>query len=87
MKENKASDSMIRRMDAILRLLLERLRETNEDLTIGDQLLILQDAGLTPAEAGNVLGIESTQLTKYVKAAKNQKLRKKVEKRRAKSRK
>ena len=71
-------------MDAILRLMLEAQKERNEELTIGDQLLILQDAGLSPSEAGKILGISSDQLTKYVVAAKNQKLKEKIEKKKRK---
>jgi hypothetical protein len=66
--------------------MLEDQRVRNEGLTIGDQLLILQDAGLAPSEAGKIFGIASQQLTPYVKTAKNQKLRRKLERKRRQGR-
>jgi uncharacterized protein YuzE len=80
-KENR-KDPVADRLDVVIRLLLEEQRDRHEDITIGDQILILEDAGLKPSEAGKILGIESTQLTKYVTAAKNKKLKDKLSKKR-----
>lgn len=71
-----------RRLDALIRITLEKHRDNDEELTVGDQILMLEDAGLLPSEAGSVLGIGSSQLTPYIKKAKNKKLRAKLAKKR-----
>jgi hypothetical protein len=86
MKEDESLDPIVRRIDAIIRLLLVNQRVADETMTTGDQLLILQDAGLSPSEAGRILGIASTQLSKYLKVAKNQQLKRKLEQKRGKGR-
>ncbi len=78
-------DPVVDRLDAAIRLMLEDQRDKNEDITVGDQILVLEDAGLSPAEAGKILGIDSGQLTKYIKKAKNKKLKIKLEKKKGKS--
>lgn len=71
-----------RRLDALIRIALESQKVRDEETTIGDQILMLEDAGLLPSEAGGVLGIDSGQLTPYIKKAKNKKLKAKMAKKR-----
>jgi hypothetical protein len=72
-----------RRLDALIRITLDSHKGQNEEINVGDQILMLEDAGLLPSEAGSVLGIDSRQLTKYVNKAKNKKLRAKLAKKRS----
>lgn len=57
-----------------MRLALEEQRERNEDLTIGDQILILQDSGLAQSQAARILGIAPNQVTSYLRNVSNKKL-------------
>lgn len=70
-----------RRLDALIRITLESEKNRDQTVTIGDQILLLEDAGLLPSEAGGVFGIDSGQLTPYIKSAKNKKLKAKLAKR------
>ncbi len=72
-----------RRLDAILRLVSDYLRE-NSDITIGDQILVMMDAGLGQGEAGKILGVPSNQIPSYLKKAKNQALLRKLKRRKKK---
>ncbi|MDV3278688.1 MAG: hypothetical protein LYZ69_09550 [Nitrososphaerales archaeon] len=65
------SESLLR---ALLRLALEEQRAKDEDLTIGDQILILQDAGLPQGQAASILGIPGNQVASYLRRATNKKL-------------
>jgi hypothetical protein len=80
MAENSKIDvtGIERRLDALIRIALDSRTDQDEEVNLGDQILMLEDAGLLPSEAGSVLGIDSGQLTKYIKNAKNNKLREKV---------
>jgi hypothetical protein len=73
-------DEISRRLDALIRLTLEHQRSHEDELTIGDQILILEDAGLSASEVGAIVGIPSKQHPAYIRKAKNKKLRLKVEK-------
>lgn len=67
------------RLDAVLRLILDYQRETSKaDITVGDQILAMMDAGLGQGEAGKILGVPSNQIPSYLKKAKNQTLLKKL---------
>jgi hypothetical protein len=67
------------RLDAVLRLILDYQREASKsDITIGDQILVMMDAGLGQGEAGKILGVLSNQIPSYLKKAKNQTLLKKL---------
>lgn len=77
-------EQMTRRLDALLRITLEDQKIHDEETTIGDQILLLEDAGLSPSDVGGILGIDSRQLFPYIRKAKNKKLKLKVEKRRQK---
>ena len=57
-----------RRLDAILRLVSDYLRE-NSDITVGDQILVMMDAGLGQGEAGKILGVPGNQIPSYLKKA------------------
>ena len=69
------------RLDAILRLILN-LQRKSEGTKIGDQILLLQDVGLSQSEAGRILGVESNQIPSYLRSAQNTKLRTKLAKKR-----
>lgn len=71
-KESGASTEALLR--ALLRLELEAQRERNEDLTIGDQILILQDSGLAQSQAARILGIPPNQAPSYIRGATNKRL-------------
>jgi len=66
-----STESLLR---ALLRLALEEQRERNEDLTIGDQILILQDSGLAQGQAARILGIPPNQVASYLRNVTNKKL-------------
>lgn len=85
MSSNVDVTGIERRLDALIRITLDSQRNRDEEITIGDQILMLGDAGLLPSEAGGVLGIDSGQLTKYTNKAKNKKLRAKLAKKRRES--
>ena len=78
MPNDDYSLSIAQRLDAILRLLLERQRERDPKITTGDQLLLLQDCGLSSSESGSILGIKSNQVASYVRFAKKKQLKEKV---------
>ena len=73
------------RMDAVLRIMLDFQRTTNE-AKIGDQILLLWDSGLSQADACRILGVDPDQAVSYMKRADNQSLLQKL-KRREKSKK
>lgn len=78
-------DPLVTRLDALLRLMLERQREADDSITVGDQILTLEDCGLSPSESGSILGVESNQIPSYLRSAKNQKLRAKLSKKKGQS--
>ncbi len=63
---------------ALLRLALEEQRSKNEDLTVGDQILILQDSGLAQGQAARILGVPRNQIPSYLRSVSNKKLRDKL---------
>ena len=63
---------------ALLRLALEEQRERNEELTIGDQILTLQDSGLKQVQAARILGIPPNQIASYLRNVTNKKLMEKL---------
>jgi Fic family protein len=80
MSKQKQSDPIIARLDALIRVGLEAQKERDETITVGDQILILQDAGLTRAEASKILGIPSNQVPSYLRSVSNKRLLAKFEK-------
>ena len=79
MPSRNERDALVARLDALLRLNLEEIRAANENITIGDQILILQDSGLSRPEAAKILGISSNQVASYLRSVTNKKLLRKLE--------
>ena len=71
-KQSGASTEALLR--AMLRLALEEQRERNEDLTIGDQILNLQDSGQSQGQAAGIMGISPNEVTSYLRNVSNKKL-------------
>ena len=71
---------IIKRFDVLIRLVLDYQRENDPNLTIGDQILLMEDVGLSPSEAGRILGISASQISSYTRYAKNKELKRKVSK-------
>lgn len=83
MSERESGASTEALLRALLRLALEEQRERNEELTVGDQILILQDSGLSQAQAARILGIPPNQTTSYFRNVSNKKLLDKLVSRKA----
>lgn len=71
------NSALTARLDAVLRLILDYQRDA-KGATIGDQILVLMDTGLSQTEAGRILGVESNQIPSYLRRAKNQALYEKL---------
>lgn len=69
------------RLDAILRAILDFQRKS-EGAKVGDQILVLQDVGLSQTDAGRILGVPGNQIPSYLRSAENKKLKEKLAKRR-----
>ncbi|TMI57247.1 hypothetical protein E6H16_10690 [Candidatus Bathyarchaeota archaeon] len=69
------------RLDAILRAILDFQRKS-EGVKVGDQILVLQDVGLSQTDAGRILGVPGNQVPSYVRGADNKKLKEKLAKQR-----
>lgn len=69
------------RLDALLRIILDYQRK-NEGVNVGDQILVLQDAGLSQTDAGRILGVDGNQIPSYLRGAENKKLKDKLDKKR-----
>ena len=72
-----SAESLLR---ALLRVALEEQRARNEELTIGDQILLLQDSGLTQGQASRILGISPNQAPSYLRNVTNKRLLEKLAK-------
>ena len=81
MPKPDVSPEITARLDAILRIMLDYQRRS-EGVKIGDQILVLQDAGLTQTDAGRILGVEGNQIPSYLRGAENNKLKEKLAKKR-----
>lgn len=82
MSKRKETDPLVVRLDALLRLELEQMRQADETLTVGDQILVLQDTGLTQAEAARILGVPHNQIPSYMRNVNNKRLLAKLVKKR-----
>jgi len=51
-----------RRLDALIRLLIEILTRKDSSLELGDAIRALKSAGLTPSEISKILGKERTDV-------------------------
>ena len=69
MTPNKKNDPVADRLDVIIRLLLDRERKQEKDVTIGSQLIMLESAGLRPTDAAKILGPDVNQLSSYRRSA------------------
>jgi hypothetical protein len=68
LKEEVNPDPIVKRLDAIIRLIIEtnKLKE-NEKLSEGDVARHLNSVGLSPTEIARILGKKSrTQISKYL---------------------
>ena len=70
MTEDKSGDSISKRLDILIRVMLDTWKQQNRELTTGEKLVFLEGMGLTPTEAAHVLGINPNQLTSYRKGTK-----------------
>lgn len=74
--------AIVARLNGLLRLTLDQQRESNKTL-VGDQILVLMDAGLSQTDSGRILGVPPNQIPSYLKKAKNKVLLKKLKKKEA----
>lgn len=81
MSKTDNSSAITIRLDAIIRLILDFQRKS-EAANVGDQILLLQDVGLSQTDAGRILGVESNQIPSYLRSAQNVKMREKLTKKR-----
>jgi hypothetical protein len=63
------NDPVADRLDVIIRLLLDRERRQDKQITVGEQLVMLESAGLRPRDAAKILGLDVGQLTSYRRSA------------------
>lgn len=61
MKKNDNAESITRRLDAIIRLMIED-QKINNKADVGQQILILKSVGLATAEIANILGVKTTSI-------------------------
>jgi len=64
-KENSNKDSINRRLDAIIRLLIED-QKINNKTDIGQQILILKSAGLSSLEIASIIGVKATSIPSMI---------------------
>ena len=70
MKASKEkNDPVTDRLDAIIRLILDREKREDKEITIGDQLAKLESTGLRPTDAAKILGLDLKQLASYRRSA------------------
>jgi hypothetical protein len=60
-KKNDNAESITRRLDAIIRLMIED-QKINNKADVGQQILILKSVGLATAEIANILGVKTTSI-------------------------
>jgi hypothetical protein len=64
------ADPVSSRLDAIIRLMLERQRGEDKTITVGDQIVTLESAGLQGKDVARILGVDVGQLPSYRRSAK-----------------
>lgn len=63
-KENtKQFEDLVKRLDAIISVLLETARPQGKEISIVNRIVILHIAGLRPIEISKILGISMTHVT------------------------
>lgn len=65
----KDIDPISARLDVIIRLLLERQKKDNKEITIGDHIVFLESTGLEGKDIAKVLGVDVRQLAAYRRSA------------------
>lgn len=74
MKKETDTESIAKRLDAIIRLVIED-QKVNNKADVGQQILILKSVGLSTAEIASILGVKTTSIPsmtpKQKKVAKN----------------
>jgi hypothetical protein len=72
MKASKEkNDTVTDRLDVIIRLILDREKREDKEITIGDQLAKLESTGLRPSDAAKILGLDLKQPASYRRSAGN----------------
>lgn len=71
------SEPVANRLDAIIRLLVEYLKQ-EKNWNAGDLVLYLQSSGLRRVEIAKILGVKNTSLPSIVASAKNKDLLEKL---------
>jgi hypothetical protein len=61
-KDTANADSLQRRLDALIRLLMEILTRKDASFELGDAIRAVHSAGLTPSEIGKILGKQRTDV-------------------------
>jgi hypothetical protein len=70
MKASKEkNDPVTDRLDVIIRLMLDREKTVDKEITIGDQLAKLESTGLRPTDAAKILSLDLKQLASYRRSA------------------
>ncbi len=65
MPKDPNSDPVVRRLDVLIRLVLEYQKEKKKE-TIGEQIVFLENTGLlAPTEVARIMGLELKQLSSY----------------------
>ena len=61
MKKDLDRDAVAKRLDVVIRLLIED-QKINNKIDIGQQILVLKSAGLSNTEIAGVLGVKATSI-------------------------
>ena len=61
MKKTLDTEGITKRLDAIIRLLIED-QKINNKTEVGQQILVLESAGLSNKDIANILGIKDTSI-------------------------
>lgn len=70
MKPEDDAGSVSRRLDVIIRILMDFRKQQDETLNSGDQLVFLENMKIASTEAAHILGLNPHQLTSYRRLAK-----------------
>ena len=61
MKKEPNTESITKRLDAIIRLMIEDQKVNNKS-DVGQQILVLKSVGLSTAEIARILGVKTTSI-------------------------
>lgn len=59
--EDKDTKSIVKRLDAIIRLILEKQKRSDK-IKIGEQIPVLKSVGLSTVEIARILGVKTTTI-------------------------